>query len=193
MVAGTLGKAMGSYGAYVACSGEVRELLINSARPLIFSTGLPPAVVRAAQAALGLIEQQPDLLGRLHDNATVLRDALREQGLDTGRSKSQIIPVRIGDPARTVAACARALEQGVYAQAIRPPTVPEGTSRLRMTVMASHHASELRDAAKVIGDSVRAVAADGDWALEIPEPEGEPEVFRTSPGPTPARALDQRT
>ncbi len=97
----------------------------------------------------------------------MLRSALREQGLDPGPSRTQIIPVLVGDPARAVAACARALEAGVFAQAIRPPTVPEGTSRLRLTVMASHRPAELRRAAAVIGDAVRAVAADGEWAIEL--------------------------
>ena len=167
VVVGTLGKSLASYGAYVACSAPMRELLVNSARTEIFSTGLPPACAAAAEAALDLIEAEPGRVEALQENAAVLRAALREQGLETGKGRTQIVPVVIGAPERAVAACARALDAGVFAQAIRPPTVPPGTSRLRLTVMASHRPAELRRAAAVIGDAVRAVAADGDWALEL--------------------------
>src|SRR5213595_1642782 len=128
VVVGTLGKALGSYGAYAACSAEMRELLLNTARTEIFSTGLPPACAAAAEAALGLIEAEPKRVEALQENAAVLRAALREQGLKPGKTRTQIVPILIGDPSRAVAACARALEAGVFAQAIRPPTVPEGTS-----------------------------------------------------------------
>ena len=178
VITGTLGKSLGSYGAYVASSRELRELLVNRARPMIFSTALPPPVVAAAERALGILEAEPERVARLQKRAALLRAALLEQGLAVGDSRTQIIPVMIGDPARAVAGCARALEDGVYAQAIRPPTVPEGTSRLRLTVMASHEPDELLSAAETIGPAVRAVGADGDWSIEIPEPAGEPEIYR---------------
>ncbi|HKJ36970.1 MAG TPA: 8-amino-7-oxononanoate synthase [Solirubrobacterales bacterium] len=188
VTSGTLGKSLGSYGAYVATSAELRDLLVNRARPLIFSTGLPPAVAAAAEAALGIIEREPHRVEQLRENGETLRSALAAEGLEgiAGEGAdpgTQIIPLVIGDPERAVAACARALEQGVYAQAIRPPTVPEGTSRLRMTVMASHEPEDLRRAASVIAAAVRAVAADGEYSIEIPEPEGEPEVYRVAPEP----------
>ncbi len=182
VVVGTLGKALGSYGAYVACSRPLRELLVNSARTLIFSTGLAPACAAAAEAALGIVEAEPERVAALQENAAVLRSALREQGLEPGKARSQIVPVVVGDPARAVAACGRALERGVFAQAIRPPTVPEGTSRLRLAVCSEHRPGELRAAARVIGEAVRAVSADGDWAIELEldrldaseaDPEGE--------------------
>jgi glycine C-acetyltransferase/8-amino-7-oxononanoate synthase len=170
VVVGTLGKALGSYGAYACTTAEVRELLVNTARPLIFSTGLAPSCAAAAEAALGIVEGHPELVARLRGNAAALRAALREEGLAIGDSASQIVPVRIGDPDRAVAACRRALDAGVYAQAIRPPTVPDGTSRLRLTVMAGHTPEELRRAAAVIARAVAAVSASGDWSIDLPDP-----------------------
>ena len=187
VLVGTLGKALGSYGAYACVSSELRELLVNTARPLIFSTGLPPASAAAAEAALAVIESQPELIDRLRANASTLRGALAANGLEPGGSGSQIIPVPVGDPDRAMAACARALRDGVYAQAIRPPTVPDGTSRLRLTVMATHEQEELRQAAKVIAASVGAVSASGEWSIDLPDPDpGSLQVIRR-------RRLSERT
>ncbi len=170
VLVGTLGKALGSYGAYACVSSEVRELLVNTARPLIFSTGLPPASAAAAEAALAVIETQPELVDRLRANASTLRSALAANGLEPGGSGAQIIPVPIGDPDRAMASCSRALRDGVYAQAIRPPTVPDGTSRLRLTVMATHDEQELREAARVIAAAVEDVSASGEWSIDLPDP-----------------------
>jgi glycine C-acetyltransferase/8-amino-7-oxononanoate synthase len=148
----------------------MRELLVNTARPLIFSTGLAPSCAAAAEAALGIVEGHPELVARLRRNAAALRSALRDEGLGIGDSASQIVPALIGDPDRAVAACRRALDQGVYAQAIRPPTVPDGSSRLRLTVMAGHTPEELRRAAAVIARAVAAVSASGDWSIDLPDP-----------------------
>ncbi len=184
VVVGTLGKALGSYGAYACTSAEVRELLVNTARPLIFSTALAPACAAAAEAALGLVESRPELVARLRGNAGVLRGALRAEGLEIGDSSSQIIPVLVGDPDRAVASCRRALDQGVYAQAIRPPTVPDGTSRLRLTVMAGHRIEELERAAAVIARAVEDVSAAGEWSIGLPDPpEGTLTVTRTTAEP----------
>jgi len=155
IVVGTLGKALGSYGAYVCTSSALRELLINRARPFIFSTAPPPPSVGAAIAALGLLESRPGVVEHLRRNAAVMRSALVSYDLDVGESRTQIIPVMVGDAHRATALCERALEGGVFAQAIRPPTVPEGTSRLRLTVMANHRADDLQKAARVIGKAAR--------------------------------------
>jgi len=171
VLVGTLGKALGSYGAYACVSREVRDLLVNTARPLIFSTALPPAVAAAAEAALGIVESEPSRVDRLRENASVLRAALAANGLQPGGAGAQIMPVAVGDPDRTVAICRRALDGGVYAQAIRPPTVPEGTSRLRLTVTSEHDPAELAEAAGIIAGAFRAVSADGDWSIDLPEPE----------------------
>ena len=89
------------------------------------------------------------------ENATTLRRALAAEGLAAGGSETQIVPVEVGDAERTMELCERALERGVFAQGIRPPTVPEGTSRLRFTVMATHRPGELRRAAKQVGAAAR--------------------------------------
>jgi 8-amino-7-oxononanoate synthase len=158
VLVGTLGKALGSYGAYVCCDASLSKYLINTARTLIFSTALSPPAVAAAMAALGLLREQPRRVEKLQRNGKVLRTALADEGLPIAPGETQIVPVIVGDASDAVRASERALERGVFAQAIRPPTVPEGTSRLRLAVMASHTKSELRDAAKVIAAAVPASA-----------------------------------
>jgi 8-amino-7-oxononanoate synthase len=155
VVVGTLGKTLGSYGAYACASAEMIELLVNVARPFIFSTALPPPSVGAAIAALALLQSQPGMVAQLRRNATTLRAALAEEGLDTGHSRSQIVPVVVGDSEVAMALCERALEDRVFAQAIRPPTVPPGTSRLRLSVMANHSPRDLCAAAGVIARAAR--------------------------------------
>ena len=155
VVVGTLGKALGSYGAYACTTSRLRDLLINRARPFIFSTAPPPPSVGAAIAALALLESRPGVVEHLRRNGAVMREALGSYDLDVGDSRTQIIPVMVGDARRAMALCERVLDGGVFAQAIRPPTVPDGTSRLRLTVMASHRADELQNAARVIGKAAR--------------------------------------
>ena len=150
-VVGTLGKALGSYGAYVACAEDVAALLVNSARSLIFSTAPPPPAVAGALAALELLEEQPRRVERLQANASVLRAELAREGFDVAGSSTQIVPIIVGDASTAMRVCEAALERGVFAQAIRPPTVPPGTSRLRLAVMATHTKEELREAARVLG------------------------------------------
>jgi glycine C-acetyltransferase/8-amino-7-oxononanoate synthase len=153
VVVGTLGKALGAYGAYVACDHVMARYLVNTARPLIFSTGLPPAAVAAAMAALELIGEQPRRVERLAENSDTLRDGLAREGFDVSGSETQIVPLIVGDAGLAMRICESALEQGVFAQAIRPPTVPQGTSRLRLAVMASHTKAELREAARVLAQA----------------------------------------
>jgi glycine C-acetyltransferase/8-amino-7-oxononanoate synthase len=157
LLVGTLGKALGSYGAYVCAGREVVEYLVNSARPFIFSTAPPPPALAAATAALELLESHPHRVRRLRENAVTLREGLRREGLAAGGSESQIVPVEVGDAERTMELCERILERGAFAQGIRPPTVPEGSSRLRFTVMATHRAGELRRAAKLVGAAAREI------------------------------------
>ncbi len=151
VIIGTLGKALGSYGAFAACDAEIASLLTNSARPLIFSTAPPPPAVAAAIAALDVLEEQPRRVDRLRANSAVLRAELAREGFDVAGSETQIIPLIVGDPGTAMRICEAALERGVFAQAIRPPTVPDGTSRLRLAVMATHSKDELREAARVLG------------------------------------------
>jgi 8-amino-7-oxononanoate synthase len=153
LVVGTLGKALGSYGAYACAGAETIDFLVNAARPFIFSTAPPPPSVAAATAALELVSA--DRVERLRANATAFRAALAAEGLDAGRSRTQIVPIEVGEAEPTMELCERLLEGGVFAQGIRPPTVPEGSSRLRFTVMASHDAGELGRAAKLVGAAAR--------------------------------------
>lgn len=149
---GTLGKALGCAGAYLAAPRVVIDTLINHSRPFIFSTSLPPAVPAAALAALDLVESVAgtQLRERLGDNLTRFAGLLREAGLDLLSSATQIVPVLVGEPAPTMAITRRLLADGIFLQGIRPPTVPAGTCRLRATVMASHDPQDLAHAAERI-------------------------------------------
>jgi glycine C-acetyltransferase/8-amino-7-oxononanoate synthase len=155
VIVGTLGKALGGYGAFVCGSGELNDFLINTSRSFIFSTAPPPPAIAAAMAALELLTKQPDRVERLQRNAAVLREDLRDQGLEPLGSDTQIVPLLIGDADEAMAICERLLEQGIFAQAIRPPTVPAGTCRLRLTAMATHSITDLREAARLIGEAMR--------------------------------------
>jgi 8-amino-7-oxononanoate synthase len=162
VVMGTLGKALGSYGAYVCANRETTDYLLNTARSFVFSTALPPSVAAAGLAALELLESQPERVGRLTANATTLRHALIDEGLEVGDSETQIVPVAVGDAAAAMELCERILEHGVFAQGIRPPTVPEGSSRLRFTVMSTHRREELERAAKLVGSAARGLGVGSD-------------------------------
>ncbi len=155
VVIGTLGKALGSYGAYVCAGRELTEYLLNTARSFIFSTAPPPPAAAAGLAALELLESQPQRVERLAANAAILRQALAAENLAVGGEQAQIVPIGIGDAHLTMDLCERLLERGVFAQGIRPPTVPEGTSRLRFTVMSTHRGAELEHAAKLVGTAAR--------------------------------------
>ena len=140
---GTLGKALGSFGAFVAGSARLRELLVNTARSFIFSCALSPPQVAAAGAALGLVSREPWRRERLQANAARLRARLSERGIDTAPSTTHIIPVIVGENAATMALCEGLLEHGFYAQGIRHPSVPRGSARLRITPMATHSEAEI--------------------------------------------------
>jgi glycine C-acetyltransferase/8-amino-7-oxononanoate synthase len=160
IVIGTLGKALGSYGAYACARGETIRYLINTARPLIFSTAPPPPAIAGALAALELLQERPHRVQRLRSNARVLRRALSAEGMPAGDTEMHIVPLVIGEEQATMRLCEALLQRGVFAQGIRPPTVAPGTSRLRLTVMASHTADELREAARAIGATARELDID---------------------------------
>jgi 8-amino-7-oxononanoate synthase len=188
VIVGTLGKALGSYGAFAACDEAMARYLTNAARTFIFSTALPPPVVAGAMAALELLRSDPRRVRRLAANADTLRDALAAEGLAAGDSTTQIVPLVIGDAARAVAVSEAALQRGVFAQAIRPPTVPEQTSRLRLAVMATHRERELREAARTIATAVRAAGVQAHpiplAAAVAPDAiEAEPEPALVAPRP----------
>jgi 8-amino-7-oxononanoate synthase len=155
LIVGTLGKALGGYGAYACGTREMTDFLINTARPFIFSTAPPPPAIAAASAALELLAESPKRVERLGANAAALREGLRSEGLEPIGSDTQIVPLIVGEADDAMALCERLLEEGIFAQAIRPPTVPAGTCRLRLTVMATHRVADLRHAARRIGEACR--------------------------------------
>jgi len=149
---GTFGKALGSFGAYAALSAELRDLLVNRARSFIFSTSLPPGVLAASIAALQLVQAMEGqiLRERLHDNTTFFREQLTRSGFDVGDGTTQIVPIMSGDAHLTMTFSEQLLEQGLFVQGIRPPTVPAGACRLRCTVMATHSTDDLAGAVERI-------------------------------------------
>jgi glycine C-acetyltransferase/8-amino-7-oxononanoate synthase len=172
VIVGTLGKALGSYGAFVACDERMVRYLVNTARTFIFSTAPPPPAVAGALAALELVEENPRRVYKLQSNAATLRAELEREGFDLRGSQTHIVPLVIGDPAQALDICDRALAYGVFAQAIRPPTVPPNTSRLRLAVMASHRTVELRTAARTLAHAARAAGFDPRYQpLAVAEPE----------------------
>jgi 8-amino-7-oxononanoate synthase len=160
VLVGTLGKALGSYGAYVCASAEMVRYLINTARPLIYSTAPSPPAVAGALAALKLLRERPHRVERLRANARALRRGLAGEGFPVADADMHIVPLIVEDERAAMRLCQEALERGVFAQAIRPPSVPAGSSRLRLTAMASHTASELEMAATVFADAARAIGLD---------------------------------
>ena len=154
---GTLGKALGGIGAYVAGSRALIDWLVNRARSFIYTTGMPPASAASALAALDLVEREPERRQRLWDNTRFLSDGLRGLGYRLGESRSQILPIIVGDARQTMSLAEGVLRRGVFAHGIRPPTVPEGTSRIRVTPMATHTRAQLErslDAFAVAGKEV---------------------------------------
>jgi glycine C-acetyltransferase/8-amino-7-oxononanoate synthase len=160
VLVGTLSKALGSYGGYVCASREIVELLLNSSRSLIFSTAPPPPAAAGALAALELLIEQPLRPQKLAAMAELLRRELETQGMPALEGRTQIVPLIVGDADASVRLSEAALARGVFCQAIRPPTVPEGSSRLRLTVMASHTASELVGAAESLSAAAREVGVE---------------------------------
>lgn len=135
---GTFGKALGSFGAYVACTREMREYLINFCGGMIYSTALPPAVLGAIDAALDIIPTMEKQRELLLSNAERLRVKLRAMGFDCGASTTQIIPIIVGNDADAVSLAAHLEAGGFFAPAIRPPTVPDGTARVRISLTTLH-------------------------------------------------------
>lgn len=145
-------KALGAYGGFVAGNAELVDLLTNRAQAFIYTSALPPDACAAATAALGLIETRPDLRENLWRNVGAVQNALRDLGFDLMDSQSQIVPVLIGDAARTMAISDHLFDGGIYLSGIRPPTVPEGESRLRLTLMADHSEDDINRLIQAMAD-----------------------------------------
>ncbi len=145
---GTLGKALGGFGAFVAARRPIVDLIINAARSFIYTTAPSLPVVAAASAALAILAAEPQRRVRLAQNAALLRQRLTGLGLRVGGDGGHILPVLVGDADRTMRLSEKLLEAGVFVQGIRPPTVPPGTARLRVTVMSTHTGEDLEFAAE---------------------------------------------
>jgi 8-amino-7-oxononanoate synthase len=143
---GALSKAVGGVGAFVAGSQSLIDFLINRARGFIFTTGLPPGTLAAASAAIDLIRSNSELRQRLFANVHTLKTGLSEAGFQLLPNETHILPLILGEAKRTTQFAEALLNEGVFAPGIRPPTVPRGTSRLRITPTASHTREELEEA-----------------------------------------------
>jgi glycine C-acetyltransferase len=141
---GTLSKAIGALGGYVAGSRALIEFLYHRARPFLFSTSHPPGVAAACIAAIDVLMDEPQLIERLWDNTKFFKAGLARLGFDTGTSESPITPVIAGDGALAMKLSDRLFEEGVFAQGIAFPTVPRGKARVRTIVTASHTRDELQ-------------------------------------------------
>lgn len=138
IVLGTFGKAFGTFGAFVACSEQMKDYLVNFCPGFIYTTALPPPVIGAIDAALELVPGLNTERKILHDRTRAFRKSLNTMGFDTGKSDSQIIPIIIGEEAETVRLTEVLEEKGFFTTAIRPPTVPENSSRIRVTLSSAH-------------------------------------------------------
>lgn len=147
---GTLSKALGSQGGFVCGSAAVRSLLVNRARSFVYSTALSPAAVGAALGAIEWLAGNPGSGVDLLTRAGEFRRRLKNGGLDTGNSASQIVPVIVGSEAAALALSERLRTEGIFVPAIRPPTVPAGTARLRFSVTLAHTEADLSYAADVV-------------------------------------------
>jgi glycine C-acetyltransferase len=141
---GTLSKAIGALGGYVAGSRALIEFLYHRARPFLFSTSHPPAVAATCLAAIDVLESEPQLIERLWDNTHFFKSGLQELGFNTGASESPITPVIVGDAARAMKLSDMLFDNGVFAQGIGFPTVPRGKARVRTIVAATHTRDELQ-------------------------------------------------
>lgn len=162
---GTLSKALGSLGGFVAGNRGLIDYLINKARPLIFTTALPPATLAAAMTALEVIKDEPQWRSKLMNNAVYLRSILKTTGINVDDQPTPIIPVTAGSPDTALKLSLALFDNGFLIPAIRPPAVPAGSSRLRITVSA-HHTREQMDRLvkalrRVMGNGGRAMSSDG--------------------------------
>jgi 8-amino-7-oxononanoate synthase len=153
VIVGTLGHALGSYGGFVASHGVMAEYLLNASRTVQFSSAPSPPAAAAALAALTMLEERPQMVSKLAANAALMRGELELRGFYFDPVPTAIFSIPLGDPALANHLCEAMLKRGVLTEAVCPPVVPAITSRLRLTVMASHRREELKDAAAVVADA----------------------------------------
>ena len=150
VVMGTLSKALGSVGGYLSGKAVLIESMINHAREFIYTTAPHPAASGAALASLEMIQKKPAILGRLWENIVFLREGLKTMGFDLMGSEGPIIPILIGETARTIHFKDALMKEKIFAPAIRPPTVTKGTDRIRLSVTADHTRDDLNELLRVL-------------------------------------------
>jgi len=155
---GTFGKALGSYGAYAATSQEFVDFLVNKARTFIYSTALPPAVVGATLASLYLVKSEPQLRIDLREKVAFFKKQLRKNGLKDDPGPSQIVPVMVGDSAKALGIAKELQKNHIYVKAVRPPTVPEGSARLRFSITRYHQEKDLKRCAELLAAALRKIS-----------------------------------
>lgn len=155
VIVGTLSKALGSYGGFVACSSLIRQILINRARSFIFSTGLPPACLGSSREAVAIVVMHPELGKTLLERARWFRGLLVQHGLHLPDFESHILPVLLGSNEKATRFSGLLIENGLLVRAIRPPTVPVGTARVRLSMTLSMSDRALEKAAVVIAESAK--------------------------------------
>lgn len=148
---GTLGKALGSFGAYAAGNTDLIDYLRNRARSFIYSTALPPAVCAASLAAFNVVEGESGLRKTLWENRDRFVLGLAAIGIVPGSSETPIVPVMLGESEKALKAAAKLFEYGLYAAAVRPPSVPEGAARIRVTLTAAHSSDDIDTAVVLFG------------------------------------------
>jgi 8-amino-7-oxononanoate synthase len=153
---GTFSKALGSYGGFAAGSQMTCDWLVNCARSFIYTTALPAAIVAASLEALRIVQQDRNLGAQLLERATFFRNKLREAGVCVGNSTSQVVPVLLGDAAHALDVARRLRERNILTVPIRPPTVPQGTARLRISLTLAHTHDDLEHVARVIAEEIAA-------------------------------------
>ncbi len=157
---GTLSKSAGCFGAYCCGSKTLISYLVNKARSFIYTTGMPPSIAAASLRAVKIIEEEPGLRQRLWENTHSMKKDLDKIGFDTGNSQTPIIPMIVGESEQAVAFSSRLFKEGIFVSAIRPPTVPQKTARLRLTVTAAHTREDLDytlEKLRVVGRSLNIV------------------------------------
>jgi len=165
VVMGTLGKALGAFGAFVAGPRAVRDLLVNRARSLIYTTAIPPPVLGAARAALEVLQAEPDRIERLAAHTRRLRQGLRQAGFPVPDLPTPIVPVILGGNRAALTWSEKLWDRGFWVHPIRPPTVPEGTSRLRITVSSEHDPADIDALTEALAELLRSDPA----ARQAPE------------------------
>lgn len=158
-ITSTLGKSFGAAGAFIAGPATLVDFLVNACRPFIFSTAASPLLCHAALAGLEIVTREPGRRRRVHENAGRLRGHLRRAGLDTPSREGPIVPVILGAEERALTVAAELQRQGFDVRAVRPPTVPAGSSRLRLSVHADHDTGQIDSLASRLVAAVRATGA----------------------------------